>query len=81
MRELHRQDQFKADIKKLDNSVRIRAKAAVDKIQEKPDLGKPLKHELASLFSEHFSIYRIIYRYGDKTIYLLRCQKRKNVYN
>ena len=80
MRKLQRTDEFKADIAALDNSVRLIAKKAVDKIQEKPELGKPLKHDLAGLKSEHFGGYRIIYWYDDENIYLLRCRKRKGVY-
>ena len=80
MRELHKTDEFKADIQALDNSIRIRAKKAVDKIQEKPELGKPLGNKLHKFFSEHFGGWRIVYKYDDENVYLYRCQKRKGVY-
>ncbi|MFH0927720.1 MAG: type II toxin-antitoxin system RelE/ParE family toxin [Candidatus Micrarchaeota archaeon] len=80
MRNLHRSDKFEADIKSLDNSIRLRAKDAVDKIQKNPELGKPLRHELAGLFSEHFGGWRIIYGYDNENIYLLSRRKRKAAY-
>ena len=67
-------------MRKLDKSVRIRIEDAIDKIQEKPELGKPLKRELAGYFSEHVGGYRIIYQYDDEFVYLHRCRKRNAGY-
>jgi mRNA-degrading endonuclease RelE of RelBE toxin-antitoxin system len=64
----------------LDNSIVLRAKKAVYKIQNKPELGKPLKNELVGFFSEHFGNFRIIYHYDKENIYLVRCVKRKEAY-
>lgn len=80
MRVLHKTKKFKTDILALDNSVHIRAKKAVDKIQENPELGKPLGNVLHKFFSEHFGRWRIIYKYDDENVYLLACSKRKKVY-
>ncbi len=80
MRFLHKTEMFREDIRSLDNSVILRAKKAVYKIQIKPELGKPLKNEFAGFFSEHFGNFRIIYRYDEENIYLVRCTKRKEAY-
>lgn len=64
----------------LDNSIKKRINKAVKKILEKPELGKPLKRELAGYFSEHVGGYRIIYRYDNRFVYLERCRKRDKGY-
>jgi len=53
---------------------------SITKIQEKPELGKPLKNELAGFFSERFGGYRIIYSFDDNSVYLHRCRKRSEGY-
>ncbi|HIH30469.1 TPA: type II toxin-antitoxin system RelE/ParE family toxin [Candidatus Micrarchaeota archaeon] len=77
---MHHSDEFESEFVSLDNSVKERINKAVKKILEKPELGKPLKSELAGCFSEHVGGYRIIYKYDDEFVYLLRCRKRKEGY-
>ncbi len=80
MRKLAPTDRFNKELNSLDKSIGVRIADSISKIQEKPELGKPLKHELAGYFSEHVGGYRIIYQYDDKFIYLQRCRKRNDGY-
>jgi len=48
---IDRTEQFDAEFNALDNSLRLRIIKAIEKIQEKPELGKPLRKELAGYFS------------------------------
>jgi mRNA-degrading endonuclease RelE of RelBE toxin-antitoxin system len=58
----------------------LRIKGAIDKIQEKPKLGKPLQNELAGFLSEHVGKFRIVYQFDEKYVYLITCRKRKKGY-
>jgi len=80
MRNLVPTDRFNDELNALDKSIRNRIANSISKIQEKPELGKPLKKELAGFFSEHVGGYRVIYRYDDKFVYLHRCRKRSKGY-
>jgi len=81
MRKLVPTEKFDEELNSLDNSMKMRIVDAInDKIQKKPELGKPLKHDLAGFFSEHIGKYRIIYQYDDNSVYLLRCRKRREGY-
>lgn len=80
MRRLLMEDRFREDLERLDNSVRIRILKAIDKICEKPELGKPLRNELAGHRGEHVGGWRVVYEYDEQTITLIRCRKREESY-
>jgi len=81
MRKLVPTEKFSEELNSLDNSIKIRIVDAINgKIQKKPELGKPLRHDLACFFSEHVGKYRIIYQYDSGNVYLLRCRKRREGY-
>jgi len=74
---IDRTEQFDAEFNALDNSLRLRIIKAIEKIQEKPELGKPLRKELAGYFSKHAGGMRIIYKYDENCVYLYFCRPRK----
>ena len=81
MRKLVPTEKFDEELNSLDNSTKTRIVDAInDKIQKKPELGKPLRRDLAGFFSERIGKYRIIYQYDDENVYLLRCRKRLEGY-
>jgi mRNA-degrading endonuclease RelE of RelBE toxin-antitoxin system len=74
-------EEFKKDLNKIKNkSCQIKIKKIIQKIMENPDVGKPLKYELTDLMSIRISKSRLLYRYKDNTIVLLKFEHRKNVY-
>lgn len=74
-------DKFKDDVKKIrDKTVKERLQKQINKLSEKPNLGKPLKYDLRGEWSIHLKPYRLIYKVdGDKLI-LLRYEHREIVY-
>ena len=81
MRKLVPTEKFGEELDSLDSAMKMRIIDAInDKIQKKPELGKPLRHDLAGFFSERVGKYRIIYQFDQNTVYLLRCRKRSNGY-
>lgn len=80
MRQLITEDKFREDVERLDNSVRLRILKAIDKILEKPELGKPLRRDLAGHCGEHVGGWRVIYEYDGQTVTLIRCRRRDESY-
>ncbi|MCK4645321.1 MAG: type II toxin-antitoxin system RelE/ParE family toxin [Candidatus Aminicenantes bacterium] len=61
----------KRKIGKLDPSIRVLIKKAIESLSSNPYKGKPLSYELAGLYSLRTSDYRIIYRIKEKQIIII----------
>ncbi len=79
MYELHATDEFLADAKKLDGSMRERLKKAIGKIRDNPERFKHLRHGMPE-FSVRFEVYRVLYCIEKNRIELLRVGKRDEIY-
>ena len=73
----------KKKIEKLDASIKIIIKKAIESIASDPYKGKPLAYELSGLYSFRTSDYRIIYEIIEKKllIVVLRIRHRNDVYD
>ncbi len=71
---------FEAELKSLDKADQERVNKAVDKLQEKPELGKPLRGDLHNYRTERVGHLRIIYEYDEQTLNLYYCRDRKDGY-
>lgn len=73
--------EFNKHTKKLDMFLRIKIDKQIKKVQQNPEIGKPLKYK-----SEERSLYikpfRLIYSYNkdEDILYLLKFEHRKKVY-
>ena len=74
-------DKFEDEFKKADKSIKIKAEKQIKKIIESPDVGKPLRYDLKGERTIYVKSYRIIYSYKDNTLYFLRFEHRKGVYD
>ena len=72
----------KKKIEKLDPSIRVIIKKAIESLSSNPYKGKPLSYELAGLYSLRTSDYRIIYRIKEKLliIIVISVGHRKEIY-
>ena len=72
----------KKKIEKLDESIKIIIKNAIEYIASDPYKGKPLAYELSGLYSFRTSDYRIIYRIREKEllIIVITVGHRKEIY-
>jgi len=72
----------KRKIGKLDPSISVTIKKAIESLLSNPYKGKPLSHELAGLYSLRTSDYRIIYRIKEKQliIIVISVGHRKEIY-
>jgi len=72
----------KRKIEKLDPSIRLIIKKAIESLSSNPFKGKPLSYELAGLYSLRTSDYRIIYRIKEKQliIIVISVGHRKEIY-
>ena len=72
----------KRKIEKLDTSIRLIIKKAIESLSSNPYKGKPLSYELAGLYSLRTSDYRIIYRIKEKQliIIVISVGHRKEIY-
>jgi len=61
----------KKKIEKLDKSIRLVIKNAIESLSSNPYKGKPLSYELADLYSLSASDYRIIYRIKEKQLIII----------
>lgn len=61
----------KKKIEKLDKSIRLVIKKAIESLSSNPYKGKPLSYELAGLYSLRTSDYRIIYRIKEKQLIII----------
>ena len=80
MREIYYLGKFEDEFLSLDKSIQLRIDSAVDKLLDTPELGKPLKNELAGFRTKRVGSYRVIYKFDEKYVYLYACKKRKEVY-
>lgn len=72
---------FERDVKKIrDNSLKYRVKDQIRKIAENPETGKPLRYGLKGEWTVRISPYRLIYAIQGNTLFLLRFEHRKDVY-
>jgi len=61
----------KKKIEKLDPSIRVVIKKAIESLSSNPYKGRPLSYELAGLYSLRTSDYRIIYRIKEKQLIII----------
>jgi mRNA-degrading endonuclease RelE of RelBE toxin-antitoxin system len=73
-------DQFLEDTKGLKGPLRKRLKKAVEKILERPELGKPLRYTFKGLRSERVGKFRIVYEIAGKFIIFHTFEHRKKIY-
>jgi len=78
MHEIYYTDEFKRDAKKLDGSMQVRLKKAIEKIIENPLRFKHLEH--VDGYSVRFDVYRILYRIVGNRVEFIRVGKRDSVY-
>lgn len=74
-------EKFEKELKKSDNSTKEKAIKQIKKIIENPEAGKPLRYNLKGERTVYVWPFRIIYCYMGNTIYFLRFEHRKEVYN
>ncbi len=65
---------------KLDKSLKLVIDKMINKILNKPELGKPLKHNLHGLRSERRGSVRLIYEIKNDIIIFHILKHRKKVY-
>lgn len=73
-------ENFSHTYSKLDKSIKERVDKSIKKILERPELGKPLKYELAGLRSEHVGKFRVVYEIKGNTVIFYTFEHRKKVY-
>lgn len=73
-------EDFSQTYSKLDKSTKERLDKSIKKLLDNPELGKPLKYELAGLRSEHVGKYRLLYEIKDNLIIFHTFEHRKKVY-
>jgi addiction module RelE/StbE family toxin len=74
-------EHFKEDFKKADKSVKDKAIKQIEKIIAYPNIGKPLRYNLKGERAIYVKPFRIIYSYFDDSLYFLRFEHRKDVYD
>jgi len=72
----------KKKIEKLDPSIKLVIKKAIESLSSNPFKGKPLSYDLAGLYSLRTYDYRIIYRIKEKQliIIVISVGHRKEIY-
>lgn len=73
-------EKFEKEFKKSDSSIKDKAIKQIKKIVENPGIGKPLRYNLKGERTVYVWPFRIIYSFFDDTIYFLRFEHRKDVY-
>jgi addiction module RelE/StbE family toxin len=73
---------FEREFRKLkDKAIKDRVRKKIREILEDPEIGKPLRLDLKGERSIRIPPYRLIYAAEGDTLYLLRFEHRKTVYN
>jgi mRNA interferase RelE/StbE len=72
----------KKQVDKLDKSVKVRIRKALDRIAETPYIGKPLRGNLADYWSYRVGNWRVIYEVCDEivTVIVIGVGHRREVY-
>lgn len=73
-------EKFEKEIRKSDSSIKEKVIKQIQKIIENPQVGKPLSYNLKGERTVYIWPFRIIYSFFDNTIYFLRFEHRKKVY-
>ena len=73
-------EKFTTEYENLDKSLKVRVDKAIQKILEKPVLGKPLMYGLSGLRSERVGKFRLIYEEKGSAIIFHTFEHRKKVY-
>ena len=73
-------DDFSKIYSRLDKQEKERVDKAIDKLLIKPELGKPLRYELAGLRSEHVGKFRLLFEIKEDTVIFHTFEHRKKVY-
>ncbi len=81
-RVIYHSDVVDSDIPGLPKTMRERLKKAIENrlATEPASYGKPLRHNLQSLWSLRVGNYRIIYRIQDDEVLVLKIGHRRDVY-
>jgi len=74
-------EKFEREFKKADTSIKEKIKKQIGKIIQNPEIGKPLRYDLKGERTIYVKPFRIIYALSNNTLYFLRFEHRKNVYN
>ena len=74
-------EKFEREFKKSDNSIKEKIITQINKIIENPKIGKPLRYDLKGERTIYVKPFRIIYAFSNNTIYFLRFEHRKSVYD
>lgn len=74
-------DKFDKELKKIDKSFKEIIIKHIKKIIQSPNIGKPLRYDLKGERTVYVRLFRIIYSFSNNTIYFLRFQHRKEVYD
>jgi addiction module RelE/StbE family toxin len=74
-------DEFREDYRKIkDVQTRIRLIKQIKKLEQDPQAGKPLSHQLKGYRTLRVAPYRIIYRIEQDKIIINCFEHRENVY-
>jgi mRNA-degrading endonuclease RelE of RelBE toxin-antitoxin system len=73
-------EKFEKEFKKTDTSIKEKAIKQIKKIIENPEIGKPLRYNLKGERTIYVWPFRIIYSFFNNTLYFLRFEHRKDVY-
>ena len=74
-------EKFEQEFKKADNSIKERIRKQIKRIVESPEIGKPLRYDLKGERTIYIKPFRIIYSFSNNTIYFLKFEHRKEVYD
>ena len=74
-------EKFEKELKKADYSIKEKALKQIDKIIKNPETGKPLRYNLKGERTIYIKPFRIIYSFFEGTIFFLRFEHRKEVYD
>ena len=73
-------EKFEREFRKADTSIKQQAVKQINKIIASPEIGKPLQYDLKGERTVYVKPYRIIYSFFNNTVYFLRFEHRKEVY-
>ena len=73
-------EKFEREFRKADTSIKQQAVKQINKIIDSPEIGKPLQYDLKGERTVYVKPYRIIYSFFNNTVYFLRFEHRKEVY-